>query len=379
MRQPSPQIEPARVGVLLGVAACAVAVIASTGDSRPLIVLATVPLLVRGMWHSMPLSLLLLATAVPVMIAEAVEDQPTSATWLIGCVVVVVGAIDVRRRIEWVPIALMICGPLLLRLAGAVDNADSIVAIWMMGLLLSATFGTVAGQQRRLIVSMREAQANLAAAAAADERHRIGRDLHDMVGHSFSVVLLHLAGARHLMGTDPERAEAALRQAEDVGRRSMDDLRGSLALLRSADDSYTPVGDLGSLAGLVDGMRTAGLDVTFSASGDLGSVDAVVGLVVYSVAREALTNAAKHAASGPVTCAIAVDERAVLRVTNRTRPGADASNGASNGASIGPSGHGLSGMHERVSAVGGTLRVGQVGDEWTVVVDVPVRGLQGVR
>lgn len=92
-------------------------------------------------------------------------------------------------------------------------------------MLLSATLGTIVDQQRRLIVTMREAQAQLATAAAADERRRIAHELHDLVGHSFSVVLLHLSGARHLMGTGPERAEAALRQAEQVGRKSMDDLR----------------------------------------------------------------------------------------------------------------------------------------------------------
>ncbi|MFN3215151.1 MAG: sensor histidine kinase [Acidimicrobiales bacterium] len=372
MRSNSPQIETALVGVLLGVTACAVAVLASTGDSWPFIVLATVPLLVRGVWRSMPLSLLLVATAVPVMVAEAIENQPTSATWLIGCVALVVAAIDRRRSIEWIPVGLVVGGPLWLALTGTVDSESAIVGIWMMGLLLSATLGTIVGQQRRLIVTMRDAQVSLAAAAAADERHRIARDLHDIVGHSFSVVLLHLAGARHLMNTDHARAEAALRQAEEVGRQSMNDLRASLALLRTADDAYRPVGDLTGLHELVDGMRQAGLDVTFSSTGDLDDVDAAVGLVVYSVAREALTNAAKHAAPGPVVCAVSVDDRAELRVTNRTRPGADASQHAS-------SGHGLAGMNERVSAVGGSLHVDNTDGEWTVVLDVPVRGLQAVR
>ena len=74
------------------------------------------------------------------------------------------------------------------------------------------------------------------------------------------------------MGTGPERAEAALRQAEQVGRKSMDDLRASLALLGSANDSYEPVGDLAALGGLVDGVRRAGRAATYSAEGDLDAV-----------------------------------------------------------------------------------------------------------
>lgn len=365
------RVEAALIGGLLGAAACAVALLASTSGTWPLIVLATVPLLVRVAWLSMPLWLLLVTTAVPVIIAEVVQDEATSATWLIGCVALVTATIDRRRRAEWIPIAAVVGGPLWLHLTGAVGTADTVVAIWTMGLLLSATGGTIVGQQRRLIGTMRDAQANLAAAAAADERNRIARDLHDVVGHSFSVVLLHLAGARHLMSTDPDRAETALRQAEEVGRRSMDDLRASLALLRSSGDAHRPVGDLYALGGLVDGLREAGLDVRFSSAGDLAAVDSVVGMVIHSVAREALTNAAKHAGAGPVTCAIEVADRAVLRVSNPTRPDA--------GVSRGPAGHGLADMGERVRSVGGSLRIDDVGGEWTVVLDAPARGLQGAR
>ncbi len=373
MRPNSPQIDTALIGVLLGVAACTVALVSSTNGSWPVIVLAGIPLIVRAVWwRSMPLWLLLLATTGATMVAEIIENRPTSATWLVGCVALVTAAIDRQRRIDWIPIGLVVGGPLWLGLTGAVDLNGALIGIWTMGLLLSATLGTIVGQQRRLIATMREAHANLAAAAAADERHRIARDLHDIVGHSFSVVMLHLAGARHLMGTDPARAEAALRQAEEVGRRSMDDLRASLALLRSTDDARKPVGDLAALTGLVDGMREAGLDVNFSSTGDLDRVDAAVGVVVYSVAREALTNAAKHGAEGPVVCAIAVGDHAVLRVTNRSRSDDDVSAGK-------PSGHGLAGMSERVNAVGGSLQVSNADGDWTVVLDVPVRGLQEVR
>lgn len=370
MRPHSPQFETAIIGVALGVAACAVAILASRGGAWPVIVLATVPLLVRAVWRSMPLWVLLVTTTGPVMVAEVIENQPTSATWLIGCVALVVAATDRQRRVEWIPIALVVGGPLWLRLSGTVDDDGNIFGIWMMGLLLSATLGTVVGQQRRLILTMREAQANLATAAAAEERHRIARDLHDIVGHSFSVVLLHLAGARHLMSTDHDRAEAALRQAEDVGRRSMNDLRASLALLRTADDSHAPTGGVEALPGLVDGMRQAGLDIAYSTVGDLDRVDAAIGIVVHSVAREALTNAAKHAAEGPIACTVTVDDHATLRVTNRVRSSTDA-------PSTAPSGLGLTGMGERVAAVGGSLRVDNSDGDWSVILEVPVRAMRG--
>jgi signal transduction histidine kinase len=368
VRPNSSQIDPTLVGAVLGIGACVVALSTSSGSNPAVIVLAVIPLLVRTVWRSMPLWFLLVATTVPVMIAEVTAIEPTSATWLVGCVAVGAAAIDRRTRSEWVPIVVVVGGPLWLWLAGAVDGQYGIFGIWTMGLVLSATLGTIVGEQRRLIVAMREAQAQLATAAAADERRRIARELHDLVGHSFSVVLLHLSGARHLMGTDPERAEAALRQAEEVGRKSMDDLRASLALLGSASDSYEPVGDLAALGGLVDGMRRAGLDATYSVEGELDDVDPAVGVVIYSVAREALTNAAKHAAPGPVSCELVVGDHAVLRVKNNIESPRD---GVPRSNATGLAGMGLAGMGERVRAIGGTLHVDDSNGVWTVVLDVP--------
>jgi signal transduction histidine kinase len=359
----SPQNETALVGVMLGVAAGAVAVVASSDGAWPVILLAVVPLLVRGAWRTMPLWLLLLTTTVPIMVAESMQDQPTSATWLIGCVALVVASIDRRHAVEWVPVALVVAGPLLLAISGTTNYAGSITAIWMMGLLLSATGGTIVGQQRRLVTTMREAQVTLAAAAAADERHRIAGEVHDLVGHSFSVVLLHLAGARHLMGTDPQRAEDALRLAEEVGRQSMNDLRASLALLRSGDRSDAPVDGLEGLPRLVDGMRQAGLDVSYSSRGDLDRVDAAVGVVLHGIAREALTNAAKHAADGPVSCELVVDDRAVLRVANLVEPASTTSHRP-------PTGQGLTGMRERIQAIGGSFDVHRTPTTWTVEAEV---------
>ncbi len=368
----SPQNETALVGVMLGIAAGAVAVVASSNGAWLAAMLAVVPLLVRAAWRTMPIWLLLLTTAVPILIAEAVQDQPTSANWLIGCVALVVAAIDRRRAVEWIPVALVIAGPLLLAITGATHHEGSITAIWMMGLLLSATGGTIVGQQRRLVATMREAQATLAAAAAADERHRIAGEVHDLVGHSFSVVLLHLAGARHLMGTDQRRAEEALRLAEDVGRQSMNDLRASLALLRSGDRSTAPVDGLDALPRLVDGMHRAGLDVTYTSHGDLDRVDAAVGVVIHGVAREALTNAAKHAADGPVSCDLVIDDRVALRVANRivSVPGPTHRL---------PTGQGLTGMRERVQAIGGSFDVRLTPTTWTVEAEVPLHDRSSLR
>lgn len=368
----TPQLDTARIGALLGGAACVVALLSSNGKAWPVIVVAALPLVARAAWRTMPVWVLLAGTAVPVAIAEGVENRPTSATWLIGCVALVVAAVDRRHPLEWIPITLVVSGPLWLDLAGVTDRETAITAIWIMGLLLSATGGTIVGQQRQLVASMHDAQASLAAAAAADERQRIARDLHDMVGHSFSVVLLHLAGARHLMATDPTRAEAALRQAEDVGRESMNDLRASLALLRSNDVSHAPVGDLAALPGLVEGMRRAGLDVTFRATGSLDRVAPAIAVVIHSVAREALTNAAKHAATGPVVCELDVEDHAVLRVVNVVDPSPD-------GPTRDPDGHGVHDMRERARAVGGTLEVVRSGGEWSVVLDIPVHAGGRVR
>src|SRR5690606_8986239 len=137
---------------------------------------------------------------------------------------------------------------------------------WVLGVGFAVVSGRLVRRQLELGERLQQAHRELAAVAVAEERRRIARDVHDLVGHGLAAVLLHLTGARHVLRRDPDAAEAALAEAETAGRRSMAELRSVMALLRAADDSGTdaPVPGLADITRLTDG---AGVDL--AVEGDL--------------------------------------------------------------------------------------------------------------
>ena len=355
----------AGVGAALAVAATVLALVGTEPEAGPLLLLAGAIVTARGWWRTMPPVLLILGPAVPVFITEA--RSVADSGWMIVCVGLLVAAAGPISRWEWAAIALVISGPFWLWAAQVEDYLDFGPWTWVMGLGLSAAFGAVLGRQRVLIAKLEAQQRQLVEAASAEERRRIARELHDLVGHSFSVVMMHLSGARRLLGSDPERAGLALADAEEVGRRSMDDLRSALWMLRSDDESIDPVRGVDALLVLADEFRAAGLDVTCEIAGDLSTLDAATSVVLYSVGREALTNAAKHASPGAVSMRLDATDSSVLTVTNpATEP--------KTAAGAVPS-QGVLGMTERVRAVGGTLAAGYDHGTWQVVAIVPARAV----
>jgi signal transduction histidine kinase len=181
--------------------------------------------------------------------------------------------------------------------------------------------------------------------AAAEERLRIARDIHDVVGHSLSLIAMKAAVASHLADSNPEEGPAALATIEQVSRSALEDVRTVLDGLRDTADASP------SLAGidrLVAGVRAAGVTVEVD-HGDLSGVPAAVQTSAYRIVQEALTNVLRHA--GARRCRLTfVDEPGMLTVSvvdqdpNReppTRPG-----------------NGLLGIRERVALHGGTLRFG---------------------
>ena len=130
-----------------------------------------------------------------------------------------------------------------------------------------------------------------------EERRRIARDVHDFVGHGLAAVMLQLTSARHVLRRDPDAAEEALRSAEEVGRRSMAELRRTVALLRSDDDGAIgpPVPTALEIPALIDDARARGLAVELQVRGDLAQISPGVGVALYRFGQEALANAARHA------------------------------------------------------------------------------------
>src|ERR1700704_5640968 len=132
-----------------------------------------------------------------------------------------------RESIVTLGLAVLSLAPFWDRLDVSVPWTVGVVAFWFAAQALIA--------QRRTLVELRAAQADLASQAAAAERQRIAGEIHDLIAHSLAVTMLHLTGARHILRRDPQRADQALAEAERLGRQSLADVRRTVGLLQSAD------------------------------------------------------------------------------------------------------------------------------------------------
>lgn len=196
----------------------------------------------------------------------------------------------------------------------------------------------------------RDAQAQIAAAA---ERARIARELHDVVAHNVSVMVVQADGATYAMDDDPEAARMALEAIAQTGRTALVEMRRMLGVLRSADDAggYAPQPGIEQLGDLLEQVRAAGLAVTLTVEGVPREMPTGLALGVYRIVQESLTNTRKH--GGPVAKAtvalVYTEDCLVLRIADNGRGVMAPGDGA---------GHGMVGMRERVNVFGGTLDAG---------------------
>jgi len=251
--------------------------------------------------------------------------------------------------------------------AKVVPEAGILVEPWAIANVFTLILGRTLRSQRLLIEQLEQTRRELADAAVAEERRRIARDLHDLAGHTLAAVLLHVTGARHVLRRDVDEAERALRDAEAVGRASLDQIRATVAALRADERGTDPaLPGAADLALLVEDYRRAGLDVRYDVAGPLDDLDGPIGTALHRIAREALTNVARHAPGNQVTVSLAAgDDAVVLAVVDSGTPGGAA-------PAIGPH-FGLVGMAERARAVGGELEAGPSEDGWRVEARLPVR------
>jgi signal transduction histidine kinase len=215
-------------------------------------------------------------------------------------------------------------------------------------------------RRRRELVDLRDRASRLerereerARAAVTDERGRIARELHDVVAHSVSVMVVQAQAGTRLLG-DPDAARGAFRSIEASGREALVELRRLLGILRTGDEQLAigPQPGLESLPALVEQVREAGLPVELRVEGDQAPLPPGIDLSAYRIVQEALTNTLKHA--GPSEAEIVVRYRPSVLELEVTDNGGGAPAGA-NG-----SGHGLVGMRERVALYGGQLETGTV-------------------
>jgi signal transduction histidine kinase len=230
---------------------------------------------------------------------------------------------------------------------------------WLVGYLMHT--------QQQLLITQQQAQAQLAEHAAADERRRIAREVHDVIAHSLSITLLHVTGARRGLQEDRDVDDAveALEQAEQLGRQAMADIRRTVGLLDGAPMRIAPEPTVGDIRGLVDDFVRAGLKVDLHTDGSFDRVSAAVGLALYRIAQESLANIAKHSAGSQSTVTLVISRSsAALTVANRL-PVAVSAMAATEG-------RGVRGMRQRVQLLGGSIDIGPSGTGWLVRADVPL-------
>ena len=343
---------------------------AITQPSSPAdLILVAVPVAAFALWAflpNVPLAVVAPVILVPMVVAQRSGDlEPVLFN---ACLLSFAAARWYRSFAAAVSLgAVAAASPLLVALAQ--DPSEVAVGIWIVAIVFTWVVGRFVARQERLVLQLESTRRQLAEQALLAERRRIARDVHDFVGHGLAAVLLQVTSARHVLRRDPDAAVEALRCAEDVGRRSMDELRRTVAHLRSDDESgvAAPVPTAREIPALVDRARAAGLTVELHARGDLSRIPPGVGLALYRIAQEALANASRHAPRARTKLELELADSRVVLLAETSGPVVPAS------ASDRERPHyGLIGMQEQATAVGGEFAAGPTRDGWHVRCELPV-------
>jgi signal transduction histidine kinase len=221
---------------------------------------------------------------------------------------------------------------------------------WFAGFAVRSRTGQAAAAEERAAAAERERDA-AARVAVAEERARIARELHDVVAHAVSVMVLHVGAVRHRLPDELAEDREALRGVEQAGRTALAEMRRLLAAMRTEGDEVElmPQPGLDRLAPLLDGMSRAGLPVHLQVEGDAVPLPAAIDLSAYRIVQEGLTNALKHARASKA------------EVTLRYRPQELQIEVRDNGAGSPADGvgYGLVGVRERVKIYGGEMTAGR--------------------
>jgi signal transduction histidine kinase len=253
-----------------------------------------------------------------------------------------------------------------LLIAASASHRLDVIALYLSFVGMGWLVGYLMHTQQQLLIKQQEAQAMLAEHAAADERRRIAREVHDVIAHSLSVTLLHTTAARRSLQQDRDVDDAveALEQAEHLGRQAMADIRRTVGLLDDGPMRLTPEPGVDQITVLVDDFVRAGLDVTLRTDGPVDGVSAAVGLALYRITQESLANVAKHAPEAQSTAALTITRSSAALTINNRLPVSVAVRT--------PEGRGMRGMRQRVDQLGGHIDIGPSGDEWSVRADIPL-------
>jgi signal transduction histidine kinase len=219
-------------------------------------------------------------------------------------------------------------------------------AAWLLGDSISSRKAYVHEIEQKAERLEREREAE-GRRAVAEEQARIGRELHDVVAHALSVIVVQAGAAEEVFELDPKRVREPLRAIDAAARTALSDLRRVLGILVSGAD-YEPQPGLDRLDSLVEQVRATGLDVSLELEGERRPLPAAVDLSAYRIVQEALTNTLKHASATHAKVHVGFGDEIELEI-------ADDGSGSANGYD---GGSGLIGMRERVALLGGTVEAG---------------------
>jgi signal transduction histidine kinase len=259
-------------------------------------------------------------------------------------------------RQSWVGLALGVAVEVLFVATTTGDLADyAFILAFLLG-AWAAGRGMAIRQQRADVLFARAVRAEVereerARAAVADERGRIARELHDIISHSVSVMVVQAGAAEQVLDRDPDQVRASLEAIQRTGREARLELKRLLGVLRTGDDlvAYGPQPGLGQLDRLAAQVRGSGIDLVLDADTAGRVLPPGLDLAAYRIAQEAVTNALKHSAARRVTVRVRCcrDELDIEVLDD-----------GGNGAADGDGGFGLTGMRERTALYGGRLEHG---------------------
>jgi signal transduction histidine kinase len=305
---------------------------------------------------------LIVAISLVSLVATDVVGMTTTLLVLLVAVFRAANVFDDRSAVI-AGLALLIAIPVVV-----VEHGGGVVGDYLFPIVIFAITGFVArGLRHRALLARelalrnerleveREAQS---ATAVTEERHRIARELHDVVAHSVSVMVVQSGAARRVLDDEPDRAVAALTEVERSGRQALSELRRLLGLMRDGEESAAvrePQPTLAGLDDLIGRARDAGLSVELRQEGEPFPLPMGCDLAAYRVVQESLTNALQHAGDGARAKVLLrwSDDQLELDISD-TGQGLIAAVPDHDG----PLGQGLVGMRERVALCGGNLQAG---------------------
>jgi len=314
------------------------------------VLLQTLPLLLRRRY---PLSVLAIVFSASIATQYVVGALPPFA---LGLALYTVASHTERRIALRAGLATVALLPLSLITRADWNGGESVwhvivfaVAAWILGDNLRTKRAYYHELEERAARLEREKEEGTRR-AAAEEKARIARELHDVIAHSVSVMVVQAAAARDVFEKQPERAREALRSIEESGRSALTELRRLLGIVRTGEQgSREPQPGLAALEELVEQVRATGLEVELKREGELGELPTGVDLSAYRIVQEALTNTLKHAQA--TRAQVLLDRRERELAIEVTDDGAGPVEESTNG-------HGLIGMQERVALLGGVLEAG---------------------